>query len=54
MNTCMPGGSPGAVVHRARVGAGAASAPAGGNSVMGLNYAALPPGSMAIPKNGMT
>jgi hypothetical protein len=32
----------------------AAAAPAGGNYVMGLNYAALPAGAITIPKNGVT
>lgn len=41
--------------YNAGVAAGvAAAAPAGGNYVMGLNYAALPAGAMSIPKNGVT
>ncbi len=32
----------------------AASAPAGGSYATGVNYAALPAGSMAINKNGTT
>jgi len=41
--------------YNAGVAAGAAAAtPPGGNYVMGLNYAALPPGTAMIPKNGVT
>jgi hypothetical protein len=35
-------------------GAAGAAAPAGGNYVMGLNYATLPVGAAVIPKNGVT